>query len=91
MEPRGDGCHRGADVLDLHLGHAEPERVVDDERHGAVGDRAGREVVPVTREAAHAEEQRARLHAASVVGEAGDLWVALGVREELAQPHCRAG
>ena len=89
VEPRGDGRHRGADVVDLHLGHAEPERVVDDQRHGAVGDRLGREVVPVTREAAHAEEQRAGLHAASVVREARDLGVALGVREELAQPHRR--
>ena len=48
-----------ADVVDQHLGHAEAERPLDDERGGAARHRVGGEVVPVAGEAGHAEEQRA--------------------------------
>ena len=88
VQAGGGGRHRGADVVDEDLGHAEPERVLDDQRHGAARDRVGREVVAVAREAAHAEEQRAGRDAACrrTRGSCTSR-VALGVREELAQPH----
>ena len=79
--------HRGADVVDPHLGHAEPERPRDDQRGRAPRDRVRREVVPVAREAGHAEEQRAGRHGAVVVGQAGDLDVVRAIAEQLAQRH----
>ena len=60
VEARGGGRHRGADVVDDDLGHAEAERALDDERDRAARDRVGGEVVAVAREARDAEEQRAR-------------------------------
>ena len=51
----------------------------------------GREVMAVAREAGDAEEQRAGLHRAVVVGEAGDLDVVRAVAEQVAQRHrCRS-
>ena len=49
--------HRCADVVDDDLRDAEVQRVIDDERDGALGDRLRGEVVAVTGEAADAEEQ----------------------------------
>ena len=76
-----------ADVLDLHLGHAEPERPRDHERRRAALDRVGGEVVAVAGEAGHAEEQVAGLHRAVVVGQARDLHVGRALAEQVAQGH----
>ena len=91
VEARGRVRHRRSHVLDLDLGHAEPERPADHERGRAARHRVRREVVAVAREAGDAEEQRAGLHHAVVVGEAGDLDVVRAVAEQLAQRHrCRS-
>ena len=57
----------------MHLGDAEAQRPLDDQRHRATADRVGRELVTVAREAGDAEEQRSGLHGAVVVGQARDL------------------
>ena len=84
---RGDG-HRGAHVVDDHLGHAEAERALDDERGGAARHRVGGEVVPVAGEAGHAEEQRSRDDRAVVVGQGDDIHRG-PVAEQVAQRHAR--
>ena len=89
VEARGGGGHRGADVVDEHLGHAEAERPVDDERGGAALHGVGGEVVPVAGEAGDAEEQRPGLHRPVVEGQGGDVHVG-PVAEQLAQRHCGA-
>ena len=76
VEARRGERHRGADVLDHDLRHAEPERPRDDERRRAARDGVGREVVAVAGEPRDAEEQRAGPHRAVVVRQAGDVHVA---------------
>ena len=87
VEARRGDRHRGADVVDLHLGHAEAERPRDHERGRAALDGVGGEVVAVAGEAGHAEEQEAGLHHAVVVGQAGDLHVGRTLAEQVAQGH----
>jgi hypothetical protein len=70
-----------------HLGDAEPERVVDDERDRTSRDRVRRELVPVAGHPAHAEERRARGHRPVVVGERGDVDGRRVGAEQLAQIH----
>ena len=89
VEAGGGDRHRRADVLDLHLGHAEAERARDDERGGSALDRVGREVVPVAGEAGDAEEQGPGLHGTVVVGEAADL-DRRPIAEQLSDGHPRA-
>ena len=89
VEARRGARHRGAHVVDEHLGDAEPERPRDDERRRAARDRVGGEVVPVAGEAGDAEEQRAGAHRAVVVGQGGDVHVG-PVAEQVAQRHARA-
>ena len=61
VEARRDRCHRRARVGDDHLGDAEPQGPLDDQRGGAPPHRVAAEVVAVRLEAGHAEEQRAGL------------------------------
>jgi hypothetical protein len=86
VHPRRRARHRGADVVDQHLGHAQPQRALDHQRGRAAGDRVAGEVVPVAGEAGHAEEQRSRLDRAVVVGEGDDVNVG-PVAEQFAQRH----
>ena len=86
VEGRRGAPHRGAHVGDQQLRHAQPQRPGDDERRGPAVDRVLGEVVPVAREAGHAEEERARHDRPVVVGEGGDLDVR-PVAEQLAQRH----
>ena len=58
---------------DDELRHVELERPLDDQRHGAVRDRVGGELVPVRSRPGNAEEEAARPGRAGVVGEVGDL------------------
>jgi hypothetical protein len=90
VEARGGRRHRRADGGDAHLGHAEAERALDDERGGAPGDGVEREVVAVAREARNAEEERSGLDPPVVVGQLRDLH-RRGVRnpEDVAQQHGR--
>ena len=89
VEARGGDRHRGADVVDLDLGHAEAERPGDDERRRPARDRVGREVVAVAGEAGDAEEQGPGLHGTVVVGEAADL-DRRPIAEQLSDGHPRA-
>ena len=89
VEARGGDRHRGADVLDLHLRHAEVERPGDDERRRAAFDRVGREIVAVAREPGDAEEQGPGLHGTVVVGQAADL-DRRPIAEQLSDGHPRA-
>ena len=89
VEARGGAGHRGAHVVDEHLGHAEAERALDDERGRAARHGVGGEVVPVAGEAGDAEEQRAGPHRPVVVGQGDDVHVG-PVAEQVAQRHARA-
>ena len=68
----GDG-HRCARARDDELRHVELERPLDDQRHRAVRDRVGGELVPVRARPGNAEEEAPRPGGAGVVGEVGDL------------------
>ena len=87
VEARRGHRHRGADVVHLHLGHAEAERARDHQRGGPALDGVGGEVMAVTGEAGHAEEQEPGLHETVVVGQAGDLQVGRTLAEQVAQGH----
>src|SRR3954454_17588914 len=91
VEPRGGGRHRGADVGHPDLGHvSEVERPLHDERDRPALDRVGREVVAVTGEPGHAEEERPGRDEPVVVGERRHLDrgpVARGIAENLAKLH----
>ena len=69
----GRGRHRRARIAHDHLRDVELEHAFDDERDGTVGNRCGREVVPVDAHPRHGEEQCTRRHRAGVVCEVMDL------------------
>ena len=97
VEGRRQRRHRRAHRWHEDLGHAEPERALDDQRAGARRHGLGRELVPVALKAAHAEEELAALHSAAVVGETREpgrrraRWDARGVQlrsvEQLLKRH----
>ena len=69
-------------------GDGQIQRMIDDQRDRAVGDRLGRVAMAVSRKAAHAEEDRTGPDGPRVVGQCGDVDVReRGVREEVAQEH----
>jgi len=67
------GGHRRSDARHLDLRHAETKGSFDHQRHRTPGDRIGREIVTITSEPRHAEEQRAGPHLAVVIGEIRDF------------------
>ena len=86
--------HRRAGIGDAGLGHRQVEEPLDDQRRGAGFDRQAAEIVAVRALSRNAEEEGARLDAATVVGKAGDLHLPipgdlgdLGVGEQLAEVH----
>ena len=64
--------HRDARVRDDELRHVQVERALDDERHGAGGDRSGGEIVAVGPLARDADEERSRRDRPRVVGKVRD-------------------
>ena len=72
-EARRDRPHRGARGGDEHLGHAEAERTLDDQRGRARPHGRGGEVVTVAAQAGDAEEQRPGRDPTAVVGQILDL------------------
>ena len=74
----GGGRHRPAHVVHDHLGNRQRKRLLRYERHGSALHGGHGEVVPVRLRPPDAEEERAGLHRARVVGEVGngDAYVA---------------
>ena len=72
-EEVGRDRHRHARIVDEKLRDVDLERLLDDERGCAGGDRRLREVMPVRARARNAEECRPRRDAVGAVGEVGDL------------------
>ncbi len=91
VQPRRDGRHRRAYVVDDDLGDAQAERSLNDERGGPLLDRLRREVMPVAGEPRDAEEEASRPDGARVVGERRHLDLgqrrALAVAQEVPQQH----
>ena len=69
----GDGTHRGTDGRDDDLGHTEPERTLDEPRHGAGLDGGTREVVSVVARAGDCAEQGSLRDLATVMGHVDEL------------------
>ena len=84
-EARGDRPHRSARGGDEHLGHAESQRTLDDERGRPRLHGRGGEVVAVAAQARDTEEQRPGRDPTAVVGQALDLDRAGGCSEPCAQ------
>ena len=76
-----DRGHRGAGIGDAHLGHTDVQKPLDHERGGAAFDGALGELMAVRVLPGNAEEERARLDRATVVGKVGYLH--LGVTDDL--------
>ena len=86
VEARRGERHRGPHVRHDDLGHAEPQRALDDQGDSPARDRVGGEVMPVAGEPGHAEEQGAFSDEPVVEGQARDDHIG-AVPEQLAERH----
>ena len=86
-EGGGHRAHRGPDVVDHHLGHAQAERALAHQRGRAALHGVGGEIVAVDLEAGHTEEERPLGDALARVRQPRDLDLGSPITHQVSQGH----